>query len=91
MATDNKQLSMNQKIFKLGLSVENISMYLLCCGLEDEGRKITTSNIRQIWNSTDDLMEQSLIELEKRNIIRKIISDDTGKNIYRLINSEQWA
>jgi ribosomal protein S3AE len=82
---------MNQKIFKLGLSVENISMYLLCCGLEDEGRKITTSNIRQIWNSTDDLMEQSLIELEKRNIIRKIISDDAGKNIYRLINSEQWA
>jgi len=91
MTPDNKQPSINQKIFKIGLSVENISMYLLCCSLEDEGRKLTTSNIRQIWNSTDEAMEQSLNELEKRNIIRKIISDYAGKNIYRLINSGQWA
>ncbi len=82
--------SMSQKIFDSGLPVETISLYLLCCGLTDGGEKISTSNIRHIWNGSDEPLQNGFKALEKRNIIRKIISDDAGNNVYRLINVEQW-
>ena len=90
MASDHTHPSMDQKIFNMGLSVESISLYLLFCGLTDEGNKITTKAVLDIWNGGQEALTNSLHDLEKRNIIRKIISDDAGNDVFRLVSSEKW-
>jgi len=82
--------SMSQKIFKLGLPVEAVSAYLLCCGIEDLGEAITTKRLLEIWNSSKEKLETALQDLEKRQIIRKIISDREENNIYKLNDEKKW-
>ncbi len=76
---------MNQKIIEMGLSVETVSLYLLCCSLVDTDAVISTGNLLGIWNSTKDALIEALKHLEKRNILRKIITDRGVNNIYKLI------
>lgn len=90
MESNHTHPAMDQKIFDLGLSVETISLYLLFCGLTDEGRKITTNAVLDIWNGGREALSAGIDELEKRNIIRKIISDDAGNDVYRIVSSEKW-
>ena len=90
MASEHTYPSMDQKIFNTELSVETISLYLLCCGLNDEGHKITTRAVLDIWNGSHETLTNSLHDLEKRNIIRKMISDDAGNDVFRLVSSEKW-
>jgi hypothetical protein len=52
--------SMNQQIFKLNLSTESVSAYLLCCGLADDGKSISTKNLMEIWNGTPSALQQSM-------------------------------
>ena len=81
---------MNQMIFKMGLSVETISVYLLCCSLEDSGSAISTKNLLGIWNSTKAALRDGLKDLEKRNIILRILSDRDENNVYQLTAVERW-
>lgn len=90
MDSNHTHPSMDQKIFNMDLSVETISLYLLFCGLTDEGNKITTDTVLDIWNGSRESLFSSISELEKRNIIRKIILDDAGNDVYRLVSSEKW-
>ncbi len=76
---------MNQKIIEMGLSVETVSLYLLCCSLVDTDAVISTGNLLGIWNSTKDALIEALKHLEKRNILRKIITDRGVNNVYKLI------
>lgn len=81
---------MNQKIFQLGLSTETVSLYLLCCGLSDSGASISTKNLQDIWNSSEEKMYESLITLEERGVILKIISDGKYHHIYKLSDVHNW-
>jgi hypothetical protein len=90
MGSSHIHSSIDQKIFKSGLSVEAISLYLLFCGLADEGRSITTRNIMGIWNGGEDSANAALSELEKRNIIQKTLSDDAENCVYSLVAGENW-
>ena len=82
--------SMNQKIFEAGLSVEAISAYLICCSLGDADAPISTNNLMGMWNSADTALIECLETLEKKNIIRRIISDSDGNDVYLLTGTDKW-
>ena len=52
MNSKNQTSAMNQKIFKLGLPVETVSVYLMCCSLTDTDTTISTKKLTEMWNST---------------------------------------
>jgi len=82
--------AMNQNIFSLGLSVETISIYLLCCSFSDDGAVISTRNLLGVWNGTREALLDGIKELEKRNILLKIISGGEDKNVYKLTKHKSW-
>lgn len=82
--------SMNQLIFRLGLSVETVSVYLLCCGLADAGRAVTTENLEEIWNGTPQALAEGLRLLERKNILRPIAPNGRDRRAYRLTGIEHW-
>jgi len=82
--------SMNQMIFNTGLSMESISLYLLCCGLADGNTSLSVKNLMTLWNSSDESLFTSLQDLEKRNIIRKILSDRDENAIYKMTDIKDW-
>ncbi len=90
MNNDNVKPSMNQKIFTLGLSVETISVYLLCCGLADEGAVLSTKNLLALWNGSPGALYKGIKNLEEKNILLRIISDGEDKNVYKLPDIKSW-
>lgn len=80
--------SMNQKIFKMGLPVTTISAYLLCCSLADADTPVSTKNLSKVWNGTRKELPEALKLLEKKGIIRSILSDDQGNSVYKLIYAQ---
>jgi len=82
--------AMNQNIFRIGLSVETISVYLLCCSFSDSGAAISTRNLLGVWNGTRESLFAGIKELEKRNILLKIISGGEDKNVYKLTEYKSW-
>jgi hypothetical protein len=81
---------MSQKIFKLGLSVETVSVYLMCCSLADTDTTISTKKLSEMWNSTRASLLEGLKDLETRNILRRIISDRAGNTVYKLSDVKDW-
>lgn len=81
---------MNQKIIEMGLSMETVSLYLLCCSLVDTDAVISTGNLLGMWNSTEDALIEAIKNLEKRNILRKIITDRGKNKVYKLIEVKKW-
>jgi hypothetical protein len=90
MDSQNQTPAMNQEIFNLDLSVEKVSIYLICCNLSDNNTVISTKNLSSMWNGTEALLIEGLKDLEERNILRKIISDGEEKNIYQLSDVKDW-
>jgi uncharacterized radical SAM superfamily protein len=90
MDSQNQTPTMNQKIFNLGLSVETVSVYLICCNLSDNNTVISTKNLSSMWNGTEALLIEGLKDLEERGILRKIISGGEEKNIYQLSDAKDW-
>lgn len=90
MDSQNQVPAMNQEIFNLDLTVETISVYLICCNLSDNNAVISTKNLSGMWNGTEELLIEGLNDLEERNILRKIISDNEEQNIYQLIDVKKW-
>jgi hypothetical protein len=81
---------MSQRIFKIGLPVETVSVYLLCCGLADAGKDITAIHLFEIWNGTKDDLNKGLKNLEEKNILVRIISDRQEHPIYKLTPDSKW-
>ena len=81
---------MSQKIFKLGLSVETVSVYLMCCSLADTETTISTKKLSEMWNSTRVSLLEGLKDLETRNILCRIISDRAGNTVYKLSDVKDW-
>ena len=90
MNSQNQTPAMNQKIFKLGLSVETVSVYLMCCSLADTDTTISTKKLSEMWNSTRASLLEGLKDLETRNILLRIISDRAGNNVYKLSDVKNW-
>ena len=90
MHTHDKTKSIDQKIFNIGLSMETISLYLLCCGLADAGSTISKKNILEIWNSGEEELRDCLHTLEEINILLRILSDGEEHDVYKLVGVEQW-
>ncbi|MEA1949388.1 MAG: hypothetical protein U9N83_19075 [Thermodesulfobacteriota bacterium] len=90
MNSQNQTPAMNQKIFQLGLSVETVSVYLICCSLADTDTTISTKKLSEMWNSTRASLLEGLKDLETRNILRRIISDRAGNNVYKLLDVKNW-
>lgn len=85
------QLSaINQRIFNIGLPVETVSLYLLCCGLLDSGKDISKENILEIWNSSEAALVQGMTELEKKNIIKPFSHGGESEGIYELSDPDHW-
>ena len=82
--------SMDQAIFRMGFSVETISVYLLCCGLVDADKPVTTANLTDVWNGTPDELGKGLRELEARHVLTRILSDGRDKSAYRLRDVRRW-
>ena len=90
MDSQNQTSAMNQEIFNLDLSVETVSVYLICCNLSDNNTAISTKNLSSMWNGIEALLIEGLKDLEERNILRKIISDGEEKNIYQMSDVKDW-
>lgn len=86
----NKPPTMSRKIFTMALSVETVSVYLLCCSLADSDTVISTKNLLEIWNSTREALLEGLKNLEKNNIILGIISDQEKNTVYKLTDNTTW-
>lgn len=82
--------AVNQKIFSLGLSVETISLYLLCCGMTGSGMPITRQGLLQKWNSSQDALARSLGELESMSILQSQSPEMVDATVYVLTGDEIW-
>ena len=82
--------SMNQLIFRIGLSVETISLYLLCCGLADAGETLTSDNLRRFWNGSPESLDEGLRILEQKKILRPHLSGGHDSAFYQLTGIEHW-
>ena len=91
MSPEDKIPAMSQKIFGMGLSVETVSVYLLCCSLADSDTVVSTKNLLKIWNSTKEALLQGLANLEKKGVLLKIISDREENTVYKLTDVKNWA
>lgn len=90
MNSQNRTPAMNQKIFNMGLSVETVSVYLICCSLADIDTTVSTNKLSEMWNSTRASLLEGLKDLETRNILRRIISDGAGNIVYKLSDVKNW-
>jgi hypothetical protein len=86
-----KMAGMNRRIFTMGLSTEAVSLYLLLCGLADEGARLTSQNILRVWNGTEDAFCLALETLAGKNIVRRVLSDGKGQEAYRVLDTEHWT
>jgi hypothetical protein len=86
MAASLPNAQMDQRIFKLGLAVETISAYLLCCALADEGHPVTRSGLLQVWNADPDTLDRALADLVERAILET--TDPAGE--YRISPTSAW-
>jgi len=80
----------SQKIFQMGLSVETVSVYLLCCGLVEAGAALSVNNLKDKWNGTPQQLQEGLDALEKRNILFRIIADSNDRAVYRILDAGKW-
>ncbi len=62
---------MENKIFKLGLSVEAISLYLILFDLDFSKVPLEKENIRPRWNASDELLNKALDELEMNTVVSR--------------------
>ncbi|MEW6260222.1 MAG: hypothetical protein AB1547_09990 [Thermodesulfobacteriota bacterium] len=80
---------MDQRIFKMGLSTEAVSLYLLCCSLKDESLRISTKHIEERWTGSAEQLAESLKTLVARGILKSVASD--GKTtVYTLPDPDGW-
>ncbi|MEW5736372.1 MAG: hypothetical protein AB1921_16115 [Thermodesulfobacteriota bacterium] len=82
--------TMDQRIFSMGLSVEAVSLYLLCCGLTDQGATVSRKNLAGSWTGTEEGMELSFVELAAHGIVKRILSDGEKNEVFRVMPSDHW-
>ena len=87
MTVQNFKTFMDQKIFDLGLSVETVSVYLMCTGLADQEQVLSMDILKSLWNGSHDELVHGLEILEKKGVITASGGDSP---CYTLTGSEMW-
>lgn len=90
MDKQKNRMHMQQKIFELGLSVETVSIYLMCSGLADSETELTFENLASVWNGGETSLRKGLEELEQKRIITAVNEAEGECIIYNLLDSENW-
>ena len=81
---------MEQKIFDVGLPLETVSLYLLCCALADADTPISTRSLLAKWNADRETLTRGLDTLVERKILEPKVSDRQGNSVYRVLDATQW-
>jgi hypothetical protein len=63
-------MQMDQEIFKLGLSVEATSLYILLCSVMDQGLEPTLENLRPRWAGGEEKLQKAVDELLRAGVIQ---------------------
>jgi hypothetical protein len=84
------QPAMNQRIFEMGFSTEVISLYLLCCGIQDSAMSISTTRIAERWNGSSQALDNALKVLKNRNIVVEIEEGPDHPKQYKLTDVHAW-
>jgi hypothetical protein len=90
MESGHQEPSRDKRIFELKLPTETISLYLLCCGIKDAGITLTTKNILEKWNGSEEVFQKAIKELEDRNIISRILSDGEKNDAFQIKDVHGW-
>ena len=89
MTKPHDAMSMDQKIFSMGFSVETTSVYLLCCGLADKKAPLTEENLFAAWPGSQASLKAALKTLKDRHIITEERKSDGP--FYRLNPAGEWT
>ena len=76
---------MNRRIFQLDLSVEAVSLYLLCCALAETGQPVAADRVAGAWNGTPSDLRRAASELQSRAIVEPAPSGG-----YRVNPESRW-
>ena len=90
MNPDSSGPAMSQKIFSMSLDVEAVSLYLLCCAVADRGTAITQTTLQDKWNGSPSALENELIRLQKKNILRRVEDETGGEPVYQMVDEKKW-
>jgi len=90
MPAPDSQRTMNQKIFEIGLSTEAVSLYLLCCHLEDTMVPVSLKNIKGLWNGDEESLNEAIHVLLSRQVLARSLSPADGTTVYWLNGPEDW-
>lgn len=82
--------TISQKIFSMDLSVETVSLYLLCCAVADAGAAITRTTLQDKWNGSQAALERELCRLEERNILCPDDAKAQGEGVYKMVAEKKW-
>lgn len=71
--------TMDQRIFRMGLSVEAISIYLLACALTDAGETATQTSIGLRWNGSAEELADGISLLVDRKVFTAMVDTDSDR------------
>jgi len=77
-------------IFDLNLSDETISLFFCFEGLAYQNPTVSTQQILNIWNGTQQLFETGLKELEEKYIIKKVGTNGHNNSFYEVVETNKW-
>ena len=80
---------MDRKIFKLNLSVEATSAYILICNLAESGAPTTIESVGTFWNDKPEALVSALKELDRHGIIFEA-QDANQMRQYYANPSDRW-
>lgn len=90
MSPPPQQPAMRQRIFSLGLGVETVSLYLLCCAVADTGAAITEARLLDKWNGDRTSLKRELQRLTTHDIIRRRDLSAKEEAEYCLRHERHW-
>ena len=90
MDSPQRPPSREQRIFNLGLGVEAVSLYLLCCGLTDAGQFLSLDTITPAWNLDHTALIANLNVLIRRGILAADGASDDGATRFELRPATHW-
>ncbi|MEJ2641461.1 MAG: hypothetical protein P8010_17985 [Desulfosarcinaceae bacterium] len=90
MYSPHRPPSREQRIFDLGLGVEAVSLYLLCCGLADAGQPLSLETIAPIWNLERAALVANLDLLIRRGILEADGQIEDAQTRFRLRPANRW-
>jgi hypothetical protein len=91
MDTPHRPPTREQEIFNLGLEVEAVSLYLLCCGLVDADRPLNLDSITPAWNLDHPALVSNLGVLVRHGILAADGDLSNAATRFQLKPSTQWG